>query len=123
MTRKIIVTALLIIGLGTTAAVANTQHLVQLASKQEKLSHTIMKAYQSKSPSTLVLLKDLESGQLKLKSNIHTPEIANLLKYLNLCLKDLKQAVKQPYSTHNARLVADLSASISEGNRYIARSL
>jgi len=118
-----IISALLLIGFSTTAAVANTQHLVQLASKQEKLSQNIMKAYQTKSPSTLVLLKDLESGQMKLKSDIHTPEISNLLTYLTMCLRDLKQAVRKPYNLHNARLVADLSASISEGNRYIARAL
>jgi hypothetical protein len=125
MTRKIIVTALLIIGIWSTSALASTptSHLVKLASKQERLSRSIMKAYKTKSPSTLTLLKDLESGQLKLKSNIHTPEIKNLLIYLNLCLRDLKQAVKKPYSTHNARLVADLSASLTEGNHYIAKTL
>jgi hypothetical protein len=60
---------------------------------------------------------------MKLKSNIDNPEIDYLLTYLKTCLNDLKTVVKKPYSTQNARLVGELSASLSEGSRYIVKSL
>ncbi len=125
MTRKIVLSTLLLIGLVTTSSVANTQntHLIELASKQEKLSKNIMQSYAKDHASTLKLIQEFESRQNKLKSTIRIPEIVNLLKYLNFCVNNLKKVVKQPYNKDNARLVADLSASLSEGNHYIAQTL
>ena len=127
MLRKIIISTLLTMSLSTTGVMAknNTDHLVKLVSKQEVLSQNIIEAYkkQDKGSSALVVIKALESGQTKLKSDIHNPEIDNLLVFLNICLDDLRVVVKKPYSSHNAQLVADLSDSISEGSQYIRHSL
>ena len=127
MLRKIIISTLLTMSLSTTGVMAknNTDHLVKLASKQEVLSQNIIKAYkkQDNGSSALVVIKALELGQTKLKSDIHNPEIDNLLVFLNICLDDLRVVVKKPYSSHNAQLVADLSDSISEGSQYISQSL
>lgn len=127
MLRKIIISTLLTMSLSTTGVMAknNTDHLVKLASKQEVLSQNIINAYkkQDNGSSALVVIKALELGQTKLKSDIHNPEIDNLLVFLNICLDDLRVVVKKPYSSGNAQLVADLSASISEGSQYIQQSL
>ena len=127
MLRKIIISTLLTMSLSTTGAMAksNTNHLVKLVSKQEVLSQNIIKAYkkQDNGSSVLVVIKALELGQTKLKSDIHNPEINNLLVFLNICLDDLKVVVNQPYSPDNAQLVADLSDSIFEGSQYIRQSL
>jgi hypothetical protein len=125
MIKKLILSALLLLGFTTTSSVANTKnnHLIQLASKQEKLSKNIMQSYTNNHSSTLKLIKEFESGQNTLKSTIRIPEIVNLLKYLNFCVDNLKKVVKEPYNRDNARLVADLSASLSEGNHYIAQTL
>lgn len=127
MLRKIFLSTVLVLGLGTTALIAksNTDDLVKLASKQEMLSQNIIKAYkkQDKGSSALAVIKRLESGQIKLKSDIQNPEIDYLLVYLNNCLDNLKIVVQKPYSLENARRIADLSASIAEGSDYIAKSL
>jgi len=127
MLRKTIMTTLLTICLSTTGIMAkgNTDHIIKLVSKQETLSKNIIKAYkkQDNGSSVLVVIKALELGQTKLKSDIHNPEIDNLLVFLNICLDDLRAVVKQPYSSNNAQLVADLSDSISEGSLYIRQSL
>jgi hypothetical protein len=119
-----ILSTLLVLALGTTTAVAknNTDTLLKLASKQEVLSQKVVQAYKNGSSAT-TLIEALESGQVKLKSNIDNPEIDYLLVYLKSCLNDLKTVVRKPYSSQNARVVAKLSASLSEGSRYIAKSL
>jgi hypothetical protein len=122
-----ILSAVLVAALGTTGVMAkgNTGNLLKLASKQETLSQNIVQAYkkQDRGSSAIALISALESGQMKLKSNIDNPELDDLLTYLKTCLNDLKTVVKKPYSTQNARLVGELSASLSEGSRYIAKSL
>jgi len=127
MFKKILFSTLLAIGLSTTGAIAksNTDQLLQLAAKHETLSQNIIEAYkkQDRGSSALALIDTLESGQKRLKANIKDPEIDYLLVYLNSCLNDLKKVVKQPYSKTNAQLIATLSASIWEGNHYIAQTL
>jgi len=126
MLRKMIISTLLAMSLSTCImAKDNTDSLVKLASKQEVLSQNIIEAYkkQDKGSSVLVVIKALESGQTTLKSEIEDSEIGNLLVFLNICLDDLRVLVKKPYSSSNAQLVADLSASISEGSQYIRQSL
>jgi len=114
-------------GIGTTGIMAKNQsgNLVKLASQQEILSKNIMKAYGKKDNgmAALAVIQTLENGQMKLKSDIHNAEIDNLLVFLGVCLGDLKKAVQQPYTPDNVSVVADLSASISEGNHYIAQAL
>jgi len=123
MTKTIIFSTLLLLGFSTTSAMANNTQLIELASKQESISKTITKNYKQNPSSTLKLLNQLESGHNTLKSTVHTAELSNLLTYLHICVKDLKQIMKQPYNSQNARLVADLSASLTEGNHYIAQAL
>jgi len=125
MLRKVILSTLLAIGLNTTGVMAkgNTQ-LANLASKQETVSHIIVKAYKKQdSGSVSTALATLESGHKKLQSQTRDPEVKNMLTYLNLCIKNLKEAAKRPYNSQNAQKVAELSALISEGNHYIIASL
>ncbi len=127
MTRKTIVTLLLIMGLGITEIMAkdNTAELAKLISKQENLSKKIIMAYNKKvtDSSLLTLVNTLESEQIKLKSKIDNPEITNLLIYLSMCVNDLKSMLKKPYSSKNAQTIADLSTSIQEGSQYIRQSI
>ena len=125
MTKKILLSILLTAVLTCTSSEAkvNTHQLAQLASKQAKLSKNITHNYLHKHISVQALFKELELGQAQLKSTIKTPEISNLLKYLNLCVLNLKKVVNKPYNADNALLVSDLGASLSEGNHYIAQSL
>jgi len=115
----------MVIVLSSTSALAQSnRQLVAIASKQETLSYTISKAYKKQDNSSLLsVISTFESGQKQLKSQISSPEISNLLVYLNLCPKDLKTIVKKPHSSKNAQRVTELSASILEGSRYIVVSL
>ena len=125
MLKKMILSAIVVIGFSTTGAMAkNNTHMLTLVNKQEALSHSIVNAYTKQdSSSALASLKILISGQNKLKAQINNPEISNLLLYLSLCLKDLEEIMKKPYASQNVQKVADLSASLSEGNHYIIASL
>jgi len=127
MLKKFIISAVLIVGLGTPMALAkgNTAELAKLASTQEKLSKNIVSAYKKRDrgASVLVLINQLESQQMKLKSKVKNPEINYLLNFLHVCVKDLKAVVKKPYTSQNAQVVADLSMSLQEGSHYIRKSL
>lgn len=126
MLGRIIASAALFMALNTTAAVAKTDknRLVKLASKQEVLSQNITKAYKKQDKSSMVaIIKRLESGQSALKTHIHNPEISNMIVFLNMCIKDLKQTLKAPYNAANTEKVVELSSSISEGSHYIAMSI
>ena len=117
---------LLAITLSTTGAFAsNAKQLNILVGDQQVLSAKIVKAYgqKSKSVNMMTTIKALEAGQVKLKKiAVRNAEISNLFVFLAICLDEMKVLVKKPYSTENAQLVADLSASISEGSRYIAKA-
>jgi hypothetical protein len=113
-----------IIILGANILFASNAQLAQLASKHVKLSQKIVQEYKHKnSASAMALIKELESGQKTLKSKVRNREISNLLKYLNLCVSDMKRVIREPYSSKNRGIVRDLSDSLREGNRYIARAL
>jgi len=117
---------LLAVTLSTTGAIANnTKQLNTLAGNQQVLSTKIVKAYSKhdKSVSIMTTIKALEAGQVKLKKiAVRNSEIDNLFVFLTICLDEMKVLVRKPYSSENAQLVADLSASISEGSRYIAKA-
>ena len=127
MFRKIITTTFLVVALSTTGVIANESStaLKKLTVQHEKLSKKIITAYgkKDKGNSALAILNTLESEQKTLKSQIHNPEINNLLIFLTMCIKDLKTVVKKPYSSNNAQRVADLSTSLQEGSHYIRQSI
>jgi len=127
MIGKIITTTLLVVALGVTGAMAkeSSTALRKLTSKHETLSKKIVTAYRKKDRgnSVLAILNTLESEQKTLKSQIHNPEINNLLTFLTMCVKDLKTVVRKPYSSHNAQRVADLSTSLQEGSHYIRQAI
>ncbi len=127
MTRKILISIGFAIALLSIEASAkdNSAQLVQLAAKQGKLSCTLVTAYKKKDNGNAALdvIKTLESGHSKLKSSNQNDEIDNLLAYLDICLKDLKEVVKQPYSRVNSQRVSDLTASLLEGSLYIQQTL
>jgi len=127
MTRKILISIGFTIALLSVEVSAkdNSEQLVQLAAKQGKLSYTLVTAYKKKDNGNAALdvIKTLESGHIKLKSSNQNDEIDNLLAYLDICLKDLKEVVKQPYSRVNSQRVSDLTASLLEGSLYIQQTL
>ena len=126
MLLKTISVILLAVTLSTTGAMANnTKQLDTLAGKQQLLSTKVVKAYSKddKSVNMMTTIKALEAGHVKLKKiAVRNSDIDNLLVFLTICLDEMKVLVKKPYSAENAQLVADLSASISEGSRYIAKA-
>ena len=114
---------MIFIGLSTTATFAGNQ-LKKVASSQESLSHTLIRTYQSRHADQMIAtVKRLEAGHARLHDGIRDQELKNLIVYLQLCLKDLEKLSHKPYSTQNAKRVADLSSSLSEGNHYILSSL
>ena len=127
MLVKIIVSAVLIMGLNTTTASAkgNTTDLTKIILKQESLSKNIIPAYKKNDSGTSVLavITTLEAEQIKLKSKVKNPEVNNMLAYLLMCVEDLKTVVKKPYSSKNAQIVLDLSKSIEEGSQYMHKLL
>ena len=127
MLRRLIISAIVMIGLGTsmTYAKGNTAELAKLASTQEKLSKNIVSAYKKrdKGSSALAVINQLESQQMELKSKVKNPELDYLLNFLHVCVNDLKRVVKKPYTSQNAQRVADLSMSLQEGSHYIKKSL
>ena len=126
MLRKILLSISFITILSTTGAVAknNANRLITLTSKQEKLSDMLVSSYNKKNQTvSFANIKSIEAGQTTLKSSIKDPEITNLLVYLDMCVTDLKTLVKKPYSSSNAKAIAELCTSVSEGNQYVARSL
>ena len=124
MKRKYLLTGLIGLMLGVETLMAGNSQLAALATTHVKLSKKILQTYSHKeNKSTMALLKKLESGQKKLRHEVHNREISNLLQYLSLCVTDMKKVVAQPYSRKNSHIVSDLSASLAEGSRYIASSL
>ncbi|GEM_PF-4681681 len=124
MKRKHLFILCMMLGFGASSLFGSNAQLAQLASKHVKLSQKIMQEYKHKNSATaMALIKELEVGQKKLKSGVRSRELDNLLKYLNLCVVDAKRVLKKPYSSSNSKKLSDLSASLMEGNRYIARAL
>jgi len=98
--------------------------LAKLATKHVTITQKIVQEYRHKNSATVMtLIHELESGQKQIASNVDNREIKNLLKYLNLCVSDMKKVVKKPYSNRNINIVSNLSASLKEGNYYIAKAL
>ncbi len=126
MLLKTISAILLAVALSVTSATAGkAKQLNTLAGNQQVLSSKIVKAYNknNKSVNVMTTIKALEAGQVELKKMaVRNSEIDNLFVFLSICLDEMKVLVKKPYSAENAQLVADLSASISEGSRYIAKA-
>ncbi len=128
MFKKTIAVSLLTIALGTTAIFAkNTDNdkLLNIIGKQQVISSSLFSSYHKQKDHTALItkIKSLKSGYATLKSGIDNQEIDNLLVFLNMCLDELNSAVKKPYSSENAQIVADLGASISEGNMYVSKAL
>jgi len=124
MKKRLLFVSVVMMGLGANVLFANNTQLAQLATKHVKLSQKMMKEYKHKnSTSAMALVRELESGQKKLGSKVRNRELSNLLKYLNLCVLDAKRVLKKPYSSQNVHKLSDLSASLMEGNRYIASAL
>jgi len=124
MLRKIIYSlsfAALMSG-GLQANAVTISNPVDLAKKQELLSQKIIVAYAQRKDITGVINR-LEEQQNRLKDSIHDPEITNLLDFLQLCLKNIKTISAKPRTIDNNQLISDLGTSISEGSRYIARTL
>jgi hypothetical protein len=128
MLKKTIAISLLTIALGTTTLFAKSStnvKLLNIIGKQQKLSSSLLNSYDKHEKHSVMIkkIKTLKTGYATLKSGIHNSEIDNLLVFLDICLDELHIAVKKPYSLENAQIIADLGVSISEGNRYVSKSL
>ena len=124
MKRRWFILSMMVIGFGTSVVFGSDAQLVELAMKDVTLTQKIISEYKHRNSATaIVLAKELESGQKKLGSKIHNREIRNLLQYLNLCVSDMKKVLQKPYSRENSLKLSDLSASLMEGNQYIAKRL
>jgi hypothetical protein len=124
MKQKWLIVSMIVMGLGSSVVFGSDAQLAKLATKHVELTQKIVTEYKHKNcTSAIALTKELESGQKKLGSKVHNREISNLLKYLNLCVADMKKVLQKPYSNQNSHKLTDLSASLMEGNRYIAKTL
>lgn len=124
MKKRLLKTVVCWMVAGSAVVSAGNTQLAQLADRHAKLSQKIVQEYRHQnSASAVALTKELESGQKKLGAKVRSREISNLLKYLNLCVVNMKKVVTQPYSRKNIHIVSDLSASLTEGNLYIAKAL
>jgi len=96
----------------------------QLATKQTELSHKVLKAYKvGDTSAALNIANELETSFKKLKTIKSNDETSNMLKYLSLCIQDIKNIASKKYSKENIDILDDLSASIQEGSLYIARNM
>lgn len=126
MLGRILISISFVTIVSTTAVVAksNLNSLITLTTKQEKLSNMLVSSYNKKNQTVLIAnIKSMEAAQYRLKSSIKDPEIVNLLVYLDMCVHNIKTLAKKPYSTKNAKAIASLCISLSEGNQYVAESL
>jgi len=103
------------------SALASTEP-VDLAKQEEILSQKVITAYAQHRDISQVI-HHLKERQIRLKGAVHDPEILNLLNFLELCLNRIQTISKKPHFDGSKEIVADLGTSISEGSRYIARSL
>ncbi len=109
--------------LATVTAEASSTHvtLINLAKKQEIMSKHIEADY--KKQGLMSTIKNLEIGQNQLKKDIHNPEVKNLIRFLDMCVNDLKVLAKKPYSKQNAQRVSELGESLREGHHYVLLAL
>jgi hypothetical protein len=120
-TRRLSIAAL-VMSAGLHASAVSISNPIDLAKKQALLSQKIVVAYAQNKDISQVINR-LEEQQNRLKDSIHDPEISNLLDFLQLCLKNIKTISAKPYSLDRNELVADMGTSISEGSRYIVKTL
>jgi len=95
--------------------------LINLAAKQESISKHIATDY--KKQGLMSTIKSLEAGQNQLKRDIHNPEVKNLMRFLDMCVNDLKVIATKPYSKQNAQRVSELGESLREGHHYVLLAL
>jgi GH18 family chitinase len=67
-------------------------------------------------------LQHLVETQQALKATKSTPEIHNLLKYIDLCIERLRRDLDAPFSQARADRISDAIDAIREANSYIIRS-
>jgi hypothetical protein len=115
-------TALLISPAAVQASAITINDPIDLAKKQEMLSTKIATGY-SEHKDISQVLHQLEEQQIRLKKSIHDPEITNMIDFLQLCLRNIKNINQQPHTLRNTEKIADLGASINEGSRYIVQKL
>jgi len=110
----------------------NISDVINIAGKQRMLSQRIAKDYLYLGKKIAVdkarkqltqSLATFQKSQKYLAETIHDPEIKNLISFVNISEKELRDITKKPYSLDNAQLVLDLSESMLEGSQYIVDSL
>jgi len=109
-------------GLTLTWGALNAQTPIDAAQNTPEITQQLFSDYLS-GYDTHNVIKHLRHTQSMLKRSIHDPELNNLLKYLDVCLKDLSRSVAKPATEANAHHVDDLLKAITEGNLYIIDTL
>jgi len=64
-------------------------------------------------------LQHLIETQQALKANESNPELQNLLKYIDVCIRKIRKDVHTPFSEKNAAALSDAVDAIDEATRYI----
>jgi len=108
----------IILGLILTMAVASAKTAIEAAQSTPEITQQVFSDYIS-GYDTHNVIRHLRHTQEMLKHSVRDPELKNLLKYLDVCLNDLSQAVRKPATEANAHHVDDLLKAISEGTLYI----
>ncbi len=108
--------------LGANAGTGASDTPANLAKQQVLLSKKLVSNYVQNKDISKTITK-LENKQNKLSRQIQDPELNNLLKFMNICLNNIKTLSVKPHNHSNRQRIADLSSSIGEGSRYILNSI
>lgn len=68
-------------------------------------------------------IKSFQENFKFLDESIGNPKSKNLLVFIKMSFDELQDITKQPYSLDNAQIALDLSATISEGAKFIAKDI
>ena len=90
-----------------------------ISEKEIAISQKIVASYHNNEPTT-DYIKALEKNHSKLKNQIKGEDNKNLVVFLGICIKELKDTISKPHTKENEALVEDLEKSISEGNHFLS---
>ena len=81
-------------------------------------AHLVFQQYVSGNDAHSALDHLIETQQA-LKANESDPELQNLLKYIDVCIRKIRKDVQTPFSEKNAAALSDAVDAIDEATRYI----
>jgi hypothetical protein len=108
-----------VIAWGSVAIWAGENQVEKLIKEEQRLSALIKRAYINGENTSGYFLK-LTRIHEELRRYIHEGEAESMMRFLDYCLDDLKNALKISKTMANAEIVSDLDGSIQEGCHYIS---